>query len=134
MSKLMSYNDFGNMYHIQKEEYLYCHNDISKKMINYVECIFDNGKFILLFLSDIYDDDMFTQHLNGIILDKNQQVEWKLNTIGTDDLFDIDNWYKARIYSEYNINSNQQSSFISLKKMNLEDIQKYKFQENFYRE
>lgn len=127
MSNLISYNDFGNMYHIQTAETLYCYNNISKKVMYYTECLFDNDRFILVFT---FDDYILPRPSCGVILDKTQQVEWKLNTIGTDDLFDIDSWYRIKIYSD----EKTPSAFISLKKIKLENIQKYKFQENFYRE
>lgn len=129
MASLITYKDHSNMFFIKKSNHIYCFSGIFSLLAN--EIVYDNNKFIIVFtLFKELANDSFNKKI-GIILDKQQQTEWVLNSIGTDDLFNIDNWHVVKTYDH---GESCLHEYISLKPTSLEEIQQYKFHKNLYRE
>ena len=130
MTSLRRYNDYGNMYNVISANAHHAVLKSSNRFLLYNEYIIDD-KNIISFLFD-YNYDMHgyqTHNRFGVILTKHELTEWVMNLIGTDDLFDIDNWVQMKIfYDDFN------HKLASLKRVDLNTIQKYKFEFNYYRE
>lgn len=130
MTSLRRYDDYGNMYNVTS---VIAHHAVLKsanRFLLYNEYIIDDKNIISFLVDDNYDTDGYLNNKRfGVILSKHELTEWVMNLIGTDDLFDIDNWVQMKIfYDDFN------HKLASLKKVDLDKIQKYKFKFNYYRE
>lgn len=113
-----SKKDFGNLYLVSVIKHPHCSS--KNKRILKIDEYFSEDNFFLRFYFASFFDKTLGQKSFAIKVDKETYLEWVIQNINTNDLFNIDSWNNVKLFN------NNGNSYISFKYEPLKNVLLYK--------